>query len=101
MNVREIENAIQQLSAEDFSSLMFRIEEYRNEKWDRQIKEDYKAGRLNILKQNKGTGQLTPYPFTRQLSSEQVAARERTLARMKKGFSLGGQCPDRESLHER
>ncbi len=40
MNVREIENAIQQLSAEDFSSLIFRIEEYKNEKWGKQIKEN-------------------------------------------------------------
>ena len=49
MTVTEIENAIQHLSAEDFSSLMFWIAEYRNEKWDRQIGEDYKEGRLNKL----------------------------------------------------
>jgi len=45
----EIENAIRQLSAEDFSSLTFWISEYRNEKWDREIEEDYKAGKLNRL----------------------------------------------------
>jgi len=49
MTVTEIEKAIQQLSGEDFSSLMFWIAEYRNEEWDRQIGEDYKAGRLNKL----------------------------------------------------
>lgn len=49
MTVMEIEKAIQQLSSEDFSSLMFWVAEYRNEKWDRQIGEDYKAGRLNKL----------------------------------------------------
>ena len=49
MTVMEIENAIQQLSSEDFSNLMLWIAEYRNEKWDGQIGEDYKAGRLNKL----------------------------------------------------
>lgn len=49
MTVAEIEKAIQQLSAEDFSSLMFRLSEYRNEKWDREIEEDYRSGRLNRL----------------------------------------------------
>ncbi len=49
MTVTEIENSIQQLSAEDFNSLMFWISEYRNEKWDREIEEDYKAGKLNGL----------------------------------------------------
>ena len=49
MNVMEIEKAIQLLSAEEFSSLMFWIAEYRNEKWDRQIGEDYKALKLDKL----------------------------------------------------
>ena len=49
MTMTEIENAIRQLSAEDFSSLTFWISEYRNEKWDREIEEDYKAGKLNRL----------------------------------------------------
>jgi len=54
-----------------------------------------------ILKQNKPVACLTPYAVTRQLSSQQIAARERTLARMKQGFSLGGICPIRDRLHER
>jgi len=49
MTVKEIEKSIQQLSAEDFNSLMFWISEYRNEKWDKEIEEDYKAGKLNRL----------------------------------------------------
>ncbi len=49
MTVTEIKKAIQELSAEDFSSLMHWIAEYRNEMWDRQIGEDYKSGRLNKL----------------------------------------------------
>lgn len=55
---------------------------------------------LIILKHDKPVAQLMPYP-TRQLSSEQIAARKRTLERMKRGFSLGGVCPNRDSLHER
>ena len=49
MTVMEIKKAIQQLSSDDFSSLMFWISEYRNEKWDRQIGEDYRSGKLNKL----------------------------------------------------
>ena len=53
-----------------------------------------------ILKQNKPIARMIPYT-ARELSLDQIAARKRTLERMKKGFSLGGVCPDRNSLHER
>ena len=53
-----------------------------------------------IIKQNKPVAQLMPYPSKRKLSSEQISARKRTLERMKKGFSLGGICPNRDSLYE-
>lgn len=49
MTVMEIEKAIKKLSAEDFNNLMFWISEYRNEKWDRQIEEDCRTGKLKSL----------------------------------------------------
>ncbi len=49
MTLSQIENAIKQLSPEDFSSLTAWIAAYENENWDREIKEDYKSGRLNHL----------------------------------------------------
>jgi len=35
------------------------------------------------------------------LTEAQEEARKRTLARMRKGYSLGGQAPRRDILHER
>jgi hypothetical protein len=49
MSVIEIQKAIQQLSDDDFNNLMVWIAEYKNNKWDEQIAEDYKEGRLNEL----------------------------------------------------
>ena len=49
MTVVEIETAIKQLSQDDFSNLMLWIDEYKNNEWDKQIEEDYRAGKLNHL----------------------------------------------------
>ena len=49
MTVVEIETAIQRLSSEDFGSLMLWITEYKINAWDKQIEQDYKAGKLNHL----------------------------------------------------
>jgi hypothetical protein len=49
MTVMEIEKAIQNLSSEDFSNLMFWLSEYKNNNWDKQIEEDYKSGKLQTL----------------------------------------------------
>jgi len=49
MNIKELENVITQLSEEDFRELMCRLDEYRNELWDKQIAEDFDAGRLDHL----------------------------------------------------
>jgi hypothetical protein len=46
MSVQELENAIRQLSREEFSRLAQWIDEYRAEQWDRQIEADILAGRL-------------------------------------------------------
>ena len=47
MSVQELENAIRQLSHEDFARLAQWIDEYRAEQWDRQIEADIRAGRLD------------------------------------------------------
>jgi hypothetical protein len=47
MSVHELENAISQLSYEEFSQLVRWIDEYRSELWDRRIEADIAAGRLD------------------------------------------------------
>lgn len=47
MSVQDLENAIRQLSREDFARLAVWIDEYRAEQWDRQIEADILAGRFD------------------------------------------------------
>jgi hypothetical protein len=47
MSIQELENAIRQLSHEDFMRLASWLDEYRAEQWDRQIEADIRAGRLD------------------------------------------------------
>ena len=47
MSIQELEQAISQLSNEEFMRLAQWIDEYRAEKWDRQIDADIRAGRLD------------------------------------------------------
>ncbi len=47
MSVQELENAIRQLSEEEFLQLANWLDEYRAEQWDRQIEADIRAGRLD------------------------------------------------------
>ena len=49
MNVKEIEKAIVQLSAEELAELVDWIENYHAQLWDKQIEEDLEAGRLDAL----------------------------------------------------
>ncbi len=49
MSVTEIEIAIAQLPAKDMAELMAWIENYHAQMWDKQIKEDLEAGRLDAL----------------------------------------------------
>jgi BioD-like phosphotransacetylase family protein len=49
MSVQEIEIAITQLSIEESSNLSNWIVEYKNQQWDKQIEEDFNAGRLDAL----------------------------------------------------
>jgi hypothetical protein len=47
MSVQELENAIRQLSPEEFARLALWFDEYRADQWDRQIEADVGAGRLD------------------------------------------------------
>ena len=54
-----------------------------------------------ITRRGRPVARLVPVPKQRQLTPEQEAARARTLARMQKGYRLGGGPLNREALHER
>lgn len=47
MSVQELENAIRQLTYEEFTQLARWIDEFRADQWDRQIEADILAGRLD------------------------------------------------------
>lgn len=47
MSIQELEQAISQLSLDEFTRLARWIDEYRAELWDRQIEADIRAGRLD------------------------------------------------------
>jgi hypothetical protein len=47
MSVQELENAIRQLSQDEFAQLARWIDEFRADQWDRQIEADIRAGRLD------------------------------------------------------
>ena len=47
MSIQELENAIRELSLEEFARLANWIDEYRAEQWDRRIEADIRAGRLD------------------------------------------------------
>jgi hypothetical protein len=49
MGVKEIEQAIAQLSAKDLAELMKWLEDHHAQIWDKQIEEDLEAGRLDAV----------------------------------------------------
>ncbi|HEV7505887.1 MAG TPA: hypothetical protein VGS07_13345 [Thermoanaerobaculia bacterium] len=49
MSVKEIEEAIAQLSARDVAELMAWLGEHHAQVWDRQIEDDLETGRLDAL----------------------------------------------------
>jgi hypothetical protein len=64
MSVQELENAIRQLSPEDFTRLAQWIDEYRADQWDQQIEADIRGGRLDEAGRRADadfeSGQCTP-----------------------------------------
>jgi hypothetical protein len=47
MSIQELEQAISQLSNDEFTRLAQWVDEYRAELWDRRIEADIQAGRLD------------------------------------------------------
>ena len=64
--VAEIENAIQKLTPQEIKAVADWLQELREEMWDREIKADAKAGKLDkfIAKAKAGyrAGKATPFP---------------------------------------
>jgi hypothetical protein len=49
MSLVEIESAITQLPAKEFTELMDWLQKYRDQAWDKQIENDLAAGRLDAI----------------------------------------------------
>ena len=64
--VEEIEAAIERLSRDEFFRLLTWIRGRYEDEWDRQIEEDVKTGRLDMLVREAvkeyRAGQTTPFP---------------------------------------
>lgn len=56
--IEEIEARIRNLPPQDFANLREWFHDFENERWDRQIAEDYKSGKFNKLIK-KARGELT------------------------------------------
>ncbi|MCP3665866.1 MAG: type II toxin-antitoxin system prevent-host-death family antitoxin [Gammaproteobacteria bacterium] len=54
-----------------------------------------------ITKRGRPVARLSAVKLDQKLSEEQEKALLRSLARMRKGYNLGGQSFDRDELHER
>ena len=56
---------------------------------------------ITITRRGLPVARLTAVAGITKLNDRQKAARKRSLARMRRGYSLGGKIPVREALHER
>lgn len=59
------------------------------------------GGEIIITRRGQPVARLTGIQKPAELTESQKLARKRTLDRMRKGYSLGGQVPERNTLHER
>jgi hypothetical protein len=64
MSVQELKSKIEELTAEERSSLLEWLDDYEAEAWDRQIASDVRSGRFRTiierLKEQKQAGQCKP-----------------------------------------
>ena len=61
--VAEIKEAIAQLSPEEYCELMAALFPHADDDWDRQMKADASAGRLDFIDRNIAEGTVTPLEF--------------------------------------
>jgi prevent-host-death family protein len=72
-----------------------------NQQLSRYVREVEDGAEVVITRRGRPVARLMPVAGERRLTAEQAAALERTLARMERGWALGGRAPSRDSLHER
>jgi prevent-host-death family protein len=72
-----------------------------NQHLSRYIEAVERGEEVVITRRGTPVAKLVKVANASRLTSEQRAARERMLARMVKGYRLGGSVPSREQLHER
>ena len=72
-----------------------------NQHFAQYVKQVEMGGSFVITRHGEAVARLVPVTGARQLSAAQKAARRRALARMRRGWDLGGAKIDRELLHER
>jgi len=72
-----------------------------NQHLSRYIKIAEQGEEIIITKRGRPVARLSAVELDRRLSEEQEEALSRSLARMRKGYDLGGQPFDRDELNER
>jgi prevent-host-death family protein len=72
-----------------------------NQHLSRYIDAVQEGGEVIITRRGLPVARLTGIHESAEMTGKQVQARKRTLDRMRKGYSLGGQAPRRDALHER
>lgn len=72
-----------------------------NQYLSRYIDAVQRGDEIIITRRGLPVAKLTAIAKSSELNDRQKAARKRSRARMRKGYSLGGQMPTREVLHER
>ncbi len=72
-----------------------------NQHLSRYINAVQSGDEIIITRRGIPVAKLAAIAKSSELNDTQKAARKRSLARMRKGYSMGGQTPMRETLHER
>jgi prevent-host-death family protein len=72
-----------------------------NQHLSRYLERVEQGAEIIITRRGKPIARMMPVEGRPRLSDAQRAARERLRQRMKRGYSLGGERVDRETLHER
>ncbi|WP_025323073.1 type II toxin-antitoxin system prevent-host-death family antitoxin [Deferrisoma camini] len=72
-----------------------------NQRFSRYVRAAEQGNVVVITRRGQPVARLVAEPQTHSLSPEQMEARLRTRARMRRGYPLGGVRIDRTDLHER
>ncbi|MHC1730346.1 MAG: type II toxin-antitoxin system Phd/YefM family antitoxin [Syntrophobacteraceae bacterium] len=72
-----------------------------NQHLSRYVDAVQEGAEITITRRGVPVAKLIGVQQSRELTEAQQQARKRTLARMRKGYSLGGRMPRRDALHER